>query len=50
VGAEAVVGAGAVVVKPVPPRAIVLGVPARVVGQVDEHFDFKRLVSGFSAV
>ncbi|GIW83383.1 MAG: transferase [Gemmatales bacterium] len=33
VGEQAVVGAGAVVVHPVPPRAIVAGVPARVVGQ-----------------
>lgn len=33
VGDQAVVGAGALVVKPVPPRAIVVGNPARVVGE-----------------
>jgi acetyltransferase-like isoleucine patch superfamily enzyme len=32
VGAQAVVGAGSVVTKPVPPRAIAVGTPARVVG------------------
>jgi acetyltransferase-like isoleucine patch superfamily enzyme len=32
IGEQAVVGAGAVVVKPVEPRAIVVGNPARVVG------------------
>lgn len=35
IGAEAVIGAGAVVTKDVPPRAIVAGVPARVIGSVD---------------
>ena len=35
IGARAMVGAGAVVTQNVPPRAIVLGDPARIVGYVD---------------
>ena len=37
VGEEAYVAAGAVVVADVPPRAVVMGVPARVVREVPEH-------------
>jgi acetyltransferase-like isoleucine patch superfamily enzyme len=37
VGARAMVGAGAVVLESVPPNAIVVGNPARIVGYVDEH-------------
>lgn len=37
VGEEAVVGLGAVVIKDVPPRTKVAGVPARVIGRTEDH-------------
>ena len=37
VGANALVGAGSVVTKDVPDRAIVIGNPARVIGEVPEQ-------------
>lgn len=37
IGAEAFVGAGAVVTKDVPPRTVVVGSPARVLREVPEH-------------
>ena len=36
IGEYSIVAAGAVVTKDVPPRTIVAGVPARVVGSIDE--------------
>jgi len=44
IGASAVIGAGAVVTRPIPAGALALGVPARVVGQVDETFNWNRLL------
>lgn len=44
VGAWAVVGAGAVVVKDIPSRTLAYGVPARVVGAVDDAFDWSRVL------
>ena len=36
IGEEAFVAAGAVVTRDVPPRAVVMGVPARIVSEVPE--------------
>ena len=44
VGAGSVVAAGAVVTRPVPPRVLVMGVPARVRSEIDESFDWHRLL------
>lgn len=37
IGEEAMIGAGAVVVKDIPPRAIVVGNPARITGYIDQR-------------
>lgn len=46
IGHDALVGAGAVVTKNVPPRAIVVGNPARVIGTVDKFDCIERLLQG----
>jgi len=48
VGAEAVVGAGAVVTGNIPPRVLALGVPARIVKEIDQSFNWERLISGIA--
>lgn len=48
IGEKAIVGAGAVVISDVPDYAIVVGVPARVVGDVrDRNSNFATIGSGF---
>lgn len=42
IGPNAIVAAGSVVIKDVPPNSIVAGVPAKVIGTFDEYYD-KRL-------
>jgi sugar O-acyltransferase (sialic acid O-acetyltransferase NeuD family) len=44
VGAGTVVGAGSVVVKDLPPGVLAYGVPARAVREVDDTFDWSRLL------
>ncbi len=44
IGAGAIVAAGATVTKDVDPRTLVMGAPARVVGQVDENFHWSRVL------
>jgi acetyltransferase-like isoleucine patch superfamily enzyme len=45
IGERAVVGAGSVVTKDVPPRTVVAGVPARVICTLDEYLDKTEMVS-----
>src|SRR5205085_3762805 len=37
IGAYSLIGAGAVIIKPVPPYALVVGNPARQIGWISEH-------------
>jgi len=39
IGEYSIVAAGAVVTRDVPPRTIVAGIPARVIGKVDDHLE-----------
>jgi acetyltransferase-like isoleucine patch superfamily enzyme len=48
IGKQAVVGAGAVVTRNVPDYAIVVGVPARIVGDVRDRCSHTEMVTGFS--
>jgi acetyltransferase-like isoleucine patch superfamily enzyme len=42
IGEEAVVGAGAIVTRDVPPRSIVVGSPARVIREVTDEELYER--------
>ena len=44
IGAGAIVGAGSLVTEDVPEQVLVMGSPARVIWNVDENFDWKRLL------
>jgi len=44
VGEGTVVGAGSVVVKDLPPGVLAYGVPARVIREIDDNFDWSRLL------
>jgi acetyltransferase EpsM len=44
VGEGTVVGAGSVVVKDLPPSVLAYGVPARVIREIDDNFDWSRLL------
>jgi sugar O-acyltransferase (sialic acid O-acetyltransferase NeuD family) len=44
IGAGAIVGAGALVMKNVPERILVMGSPARAVWRVDDKFDWRKVV------
>jgi acetyltransferase-like isoleucine patch superfamily enzyme len=49
IGQEALIGSGAVVTKSIPPFAIAIGVPARLVGEVpiDDRIDWNSVASKF---
>jgi acetyltransferase EpsM len=44
VGEGTVVGAGSVVVKDLPPSVLAYGVPARLIREIDDDFDWSRLL------
>lgn len=44
VGERTIVGAGAVVVEDLPPRVLAYGVPARPMREIDDEFDFWRVL------